>query len=61
MDPEKLMQMQRQMKRNNEDIQDFLKDMDSWETDIKKKDEDLKKKRSGDTQVVIIQKNFGLY
>ena len=42
MDPEKLIGIQHQMRENNQELQDFLKDLDSWEKDIKAKDETLK-------------------
>ena len=51
MDPEKLFEMQRQMRRNNEDLKDFLGDMDSWESEIKQKDTALKDSKSSDKTV----------
>ena len=51
MDPEKLFEMQRQMRRNNEDLKDFLGDMDSWESEIKQKDTALKDAKSSDKKV----------
>ncbi|CAD5119254.1 DgyrCDS7884 [Dimorphilus gyrociliatus] len=42
MDPEKFVQFQQQMRENSTEYQDFLKDLDGWTDDIKKKDEKLK-------------------
>lgn len=52
MDPEKLYDMTRQMRRNNEDISDFLKDMNKWETDMKQKEAELKATKSTDKNQV---------
>jgi len=41
MDPNKLVDMQIQMRRNQEDLADYLRDMESWENDIKVKEEQL--------------------
>lgn len=43
MEPEKFMQFQHQMRENSTEYQDFLKDLDCWTDDMKKKDEKLKK------------------
>ena len=37
--------MQMQVKRNAEDLQNYLKDLDSWEDGIKKKDEGLSRRK----------------
>ena len=37
-----MLNLQQQMRQNNEDLKKFMKDLDSWEADIKKRDEDLK-------------------
>lgn len=34
--------LQLKVRQNAEELGDFLKDLDRWETDIKKKDEELK-------------------
>ncbi|XP_010885380.2 RNA polymerase II-associated protein 3 [Esox lucius] len=38
----KAIELQLQMRQNAEDLHNFMKDLDSWETDIKKKDEELR-------------------
>ena len=43
MNPEHMAQLQRQMVQNQQELQDYLKDLDSWTGDIKQKDETLKK------------------
>ncbi|EDO34900.1 predicted protein, partial [Nematostella vectensis] len=44
--------LQMQVRRNTEELGDFLKDLDRWEDDIKSKDEDLKiSKTSGSTRL----------
>ena len=40
------------MKQNNEELQDFLRDLDSWETDIKTRDERLKEDTADDKREV---------
>ena len=52
MDPEKLYDMTRQMRRNNEDIADFLKDMNQWEADMKTKESEIKAKKPSDSNQV---------
>lgn len=42
MNPESLINLQTQVRRNQQDIQDFVKDLNSWESSIGKKDEQLK-------------------
>lgn len=37
--------LQMQLKRNNEDMRDMLQSLDSWEEEIKKRDELLKKQK----------------
>ncbi|EDO30468.1 predicted protein [Nematostella vectensis] len=47
---DKALNLQMQVRRNTEELGDFLKDLDRWEDDIKSKDEDLKiSKTSGST------------
>ncbi|VDK88733.1 unnamed protein product [Dibothriocephalus latus] len=41
MDELKFLELRKQMEENNEDIRDFLKDMDSWKTEVQKKKEKL--------------------
>ncbi len=45
MDQDKFMKLQYQMKQNSAELQDFLNDLDHWESDIKLKDEKLKSER----------------
>ena len=45
---EKMLNLQMQMRENNLELQDYLRDLDNWEGDIKKKEEKLKK--AGDTE-----------
>lgn len=40
------MNLQQQMLKNNEDLKNFMKDLDSWESDIKRRDEELKSKKT---------------
>ena len=47
----KFVQLQHQIKQNNVELQDFLKDLDSWEADIKQKDEQLKEEKPANGQV----------
>uniref|UniRef100_A0A8C8D493 RNA polymerase II-associated protein 3 n=1 Tax=Oncorhynchus tshawytscha TaxID=74940 RepID=A0A8C8D493_ONCTS len=42
MSENKAIELQLQMRQNAEDLHNFMKDLDSWETDIKKKDEQLR-------------------
>lgn len=47
----KAMDLHLQMRQNTEDLVSFMKDLESWETDIKKKDEDLRTGRVQEGQV----------
>lgn len=38
----KALDLQMQMRQNTEDLQNFMRDLDSWEADIRKKDEQLR-------------------
>ncbi|XP_043934756.1 RNA polymerase II-associated protein 3 isoform X2 [Protopterus annectens] len=40
--PNKSLELQLQMKQNTEELQDFMRDLDNWENDIKRKDEELR-------------------
>lgn len=42
----KMLGLQHQIRENQTDLQDFLKDMNSWEKDIRTKDERLKKDKA---------------
>ena len=45
MDQNKFINLQYQMKENNEELQDFLRDLDSWKNDIAIKDQKLKEQK----------------
>lgn len=40
---DRMMDMQMRMRRNANELQDYLKDLDSWQTDIKSQDKGLEK------------------
>lgn len=40
--PNKAIELQLQIRQNAEELQDFVKDLESWEKDIKEKDHDLR-------------------
>ncbi|XP_020346588.1 RNA polymerase II-associated protein 3 isoform X2 [Oncorhynchus kisutch] len=50
MSENKAIELQLQMRQNAEDLHNFMKDLDSWETDIKKKDEQLRSGSVGESQ-----------
>eukprot|EP00058_Branchiostoma_floridae_P009034 XP_002594522.1 hypothetical protein BRAFLDRAFT_124991 [Branchiostoma floridae] len=50
--PDKALEIQMQVRQNASEMQDFLKDLDSWEDDIKKKDEALKTQKEGHEPVL---------
>ncbi|XP_072257534.1 RNA polymerase II-associated protein 3 [Pyxicephalus adspersus] len=41
--PNKALELQLQMKQNSEELQDFMRELESWEKDIKEKDASLRK------------------
>ncbi|KAL2102937.1 hypothetical protein ACEWY4_002105 [Coilia grayii] len=45
----KAIELQMQMRQNTEDLQNFMRELDSWESEIKKKDEQLRTGDVGDT------------
>lgn len=47
----KTTELQMQMRQNTEDLHNFMKELDSWEEDIKKKDEQLRIGSLEDPQV----------
>lgn len=51
MSENKAIELQLQMRQNAEDLHNFMKDLDSWETDIKKKDEQLRSGSVVESQV----------
>ncbi|KAM9824536.1 RNA polymerase II-associated protein 3 [Neosynchiropus ocellatus] len=46
----KALELQLQMRQNAEDLHSFMKEMESWETDMKTKDEQLRSGRVGEAQ-----------
>ncbi|XP_062374403.1 RNA polymerase II-associated protein 3 [Sardina pilchardus] len=45
----KAIELQMQMRQNTEDLQNFMRELDNWEADIKKKDEHLRTANEGDS------------
>lgn len=41
--PNKAIELQLQIRQNAEELQDFVKDLESWEKDVKEKDFDLRR------------------
>uniref|UniRef100_A0A4W5QWS9 RNA polymerase II-associated protein 3 n=1 Tax=Hucho hucho TaxID=62062 RepID=A0A4W5QWS9_9TELE len=50
MSENKAIELQLQMRQNAEDLHNFMKDLDSWETDIKKKDQQLRTGSVGESE-----------
>ena len=48
MDQDKLINLQNQLKHNTDELHEFLRDLDSWEADIKTKDRKLKEDKAPD-------------
>ena len=48
MDQDKLSNLQNQLKHNTDELHEFLRDLDSWEADIKTKDRKLKEDKAPD-------------
>ncbi|XP_049616496.1 RNA polymerase II-associated protein 3 [Syngnathus scovelli] len=48
--PNKAIELQMQMRQNAEDLQSFMRDLETWETDMKTKDEELRRGEQGDTK-----------
>ena len=46
MSQEKFLELQTQMRQNQSELQEFLKDLNSWTDDVKVKDERLRKQTS---------------
>lgn len=42
---DKMLNLQYQMRQNNADLQNFLKDLDNWEEEVKRKESALKSKK----------------
>lgn len=47
-------QIQMNVRHNAEDLQSFLRDMGSWEEDMKKKDQQLRQQRQESKQAKVI-------
>lgn len=47
----KAIELQLQMRQNAEDLHSFMKELETWETDMKKKDEALRTGRLQEVQV----------
>ncbi len=58
MNKEKFGEFQLQMRQNHEDLQDYLRDLDSFTDEIKKKDDNLKQQTPNKSQVSHIQLKF---
>ena len=54
MNENRFIELQHQMRENQVEVSDFLKDLDSWESDIKKKDDRLQKEVPTDTKVGVL-------
>ncbi|XP_055931586.1 RNA polymerase II-associated protein 3-like [Argiope bruennichi] len=52
MNLENTINVQNQIRENSEDLQNFLKDMDIWETDMKRREEERKLLQVSDEQVI---------
>ncbi|XP_061124204.1 RNA polymerase II-associated protein 3 [Syngnathus typhle] len=48
--PNKALELQMQMRQNTEDLQSFMRDLETWETDMKTKDEQLRRGEQGDAK-----------
>ena len=46
MDPDPAGLMQMQLRQNNDELLDYLKGLDTWETEMKEKDQSLVKNKS---------------
>lgn len=51
MSANKAVELQMQMRQNAEDLHNFMKELDSWEEDMKKKDEELRTENLAESQV----------
>ena len=49
--PSKVLELQLQMRQNAEDLNGFMKELDSWEVDMKKKDNQLRTGTFGEPEV----------
>lgn len=51
--PNKALELQLQMKQNAEELQDFMRELESWEKDIKEVDSELRKQSGVPEEVKI--------
>jgi len=54
MDSSRATAMQMQLRHNTEDLQDFLRDLETWESEIKEKDNSLKKQKPILKEVILL-------
>lgn len=47
----KMMNLQQQVRQNQVELQDFVKEMNSWEEEVKKKESDVLKQKPKQSQV----------
>ena len=47
--------MQLQLRQNAEDLQDYLRDLETWESEIKKKDDSLRRQKPILKEVILLQ------
>lgn len=49
----KMFTLQQQVRQNQSELEDFLKEMNSWEDDIKQKESNVMKQKPGKSDVII--------
>ena len=49
-----MMNLQKQVRQNQVELQDFVKEMNSWEEEVKKKESDVLKQKPKQSQVYTI-------
>ena len=54
MDGSQATAMQLQLRHNAEDLQDYLRDLETWESEIKKKDDSLRRQKPILKEVMVI-------
>lgn len=52
---DKMLNLQYQMRQNNEDLSSFLKDLDSWEDEMKQVESKLKEQKPAEEKVIWCQ------
>ena len=55
MDGSRAAAMQLQLRQNAEDLQDYLRDLETWEGEIKKKDDSLRRQKPILKEVILLQ------